>query len=566
MITQRLFEWFDQHGYLVRPIRVLAAPLLVILVGGVYLLVYLTGGIKFVYSHSMYVPILLSGLVYGIRGGIIFGLLGGVVLGPFMPIDVATGEPQQTINWLYRSGFFTLIGFLSGAATDSARSYMRHLKWLSRHDLSTGLPNRSALFDRLASLARKQRAADSFALVAVSIENRIELRSAFGSAAIEEAIRQLATRFANNQADRHIYRTDTGQIAIFLIKVVQDIEKLLDELVKAAGEPILYNEIPIHVETRIGYVTFSQIVEAPEVYLQRAEAALTVAYAKAQERIAYSPAIMTLTEENLSILGELRNAIREGQLLLHYQPKIVIATGDVHSVEALIRWKHPARGIIPPDAFIPRAEQSTLIHSIAEFALDRAMAQLVQWQQDGINMSIAVNISPQNLLHPGFTDLILRLLERHGLRGEKLELEVTERGLMLDMEHAIGELTRLAGAKLIISIDDFGTGYSSLQYLHRLPISLIKIDKSFVHRLPADEGAVYIVDAAVTLAHKLGLKVVAEGVEDKAAFDFLGNLGCDIAQGFMISPPLSAEDFVQWYRQYDGRFRAPATKAQHGTA
>ncbi len=555
MHTQRLLEWLDQHGDLARPIRLLAAPLLVILVGGVYLLVYLTGGIKFVYSHSMYLPILLAGLIYGARGGVLFGLIGGIVLGPFMPIDVATGEPQQTVNWLYRTGFFTLVGLFSGAASDSAKFYMRHLKWLSRHDLSTGLPNRGALFDRLTRIAHKKQGSNSYVLVAISIENRIELRSAFGVAIIEETIRQLAARFGHNYTDRHIYRTDTGQIAILLIKAAQAPEKILDELIKAAGEPILYNEIPVHIETRTGYVTFERITEAPEVYLQRAEAALTVAYKTAQERVAYSPSIMALTEENLAILGELRNAARKGQLLLHYQPKVDIATGALHGVEALIRWNHPTRGAISPEGFIPRAEQSTLIHSIAEFALDQAMTQIAQWQQDGINLSIAVNISPQNLLHPGFTDLVLRLLERHRVSGDKLELEVTERGLMLDMEHAIGELARLAGAKMIISIDDFGTGYSSLQYLHRLPISLIKIDQSFVRRLPAEQGAAYIVDAAVTLAHKMGLKAVAEGVEDQATFDLLHSIGCDIAQGFLISPPLPAGAFVQWYRQHNGRFQ-----------
>ena len=548
MNKEMLFEGLGRHW---QTMRMLTAPMLAILIVGVYILVYMTGGIKYVYSHSMYIPIVLSGIVYGMRGGIIVGVLAGIVLGPFMPIVVATGEPQETINWLYRTGFFTLIGFLSGFASDSARSYMGHLKWLSVHDISTKLPNRSALLDRLSSFSGKKESSDLFILVAVSIENAMELKSAFGFAVIDEAIRQLASRFKNNQVGRHVYHTDTSQIAILLTRGTGDVEKVLNELVEVSQEPVMYNEIPIHIDMRMGNVTFNQVNEAPEVYLQRAEAALTVAYEKAQERISYNPSIRTITEENLSILGELKRAITERQLALHYQPKVAIATGKIHGAEALIRWNHPVRGEIPPNVFIPRAEQSTLIELIAEFALDEAIGQMVKWQQTGIDLSIAVNISPQNLIHPGFTDLVLRLLDRHGLSGDKLELEVTERALMLDMEHATGELSRLAGAKLVISIDDFGTGYSSLQYMHRLPISLIKIDQSFVRRLPNDKGASYIVDAAVTLAHKMGMHALAEGVENQEVYDFLGNIGCDLAQGFMISKPLATKDFEQWYAQHN---------------
>ncbi len=549
MNAQRLFEWLGEHG---RVVRMGAGPVLLVLVAAVYGLVYATGGIKYVYSHSMYIPIVLAGMAFGIRGGIFFGLLAGLVLGPFMPIVVATGEAQEPTNWLFRTAIFTLIGFLSGASSDGSRTYIRRLKWLSLHDASTGLPNRNALFGDLSDLARRKPPTDSCTLAIVSMSKRAELRSAFGYTVIEEAMQQLAARFRSGDLDRRTYRIDTGQIALLLVKNEREIAAILGNLVEAAQEPVLLRDIPIHVDMRIGYVTFQEIEEAPETYLQRADAALNAAYEQAQESIAYSPAITAVTEENMAILGELKKALSERQLLLHYQPKVGIATGAVHGVEALIRWDHPERGPVPPGTFIPRAEQSTLIQPITEFALDEAMRQMVQWQRDGIDMSIAVNISPQNLVHPGFTDMILRLLNHHGLSGEKLELEVTERGLMLDMEHAIGELARLAGAKVTISIDDFGTGYSSLQYLHRLPISVIKIDYSFVRRLPADQGAIHIVDAAVTLAHKMGMKTVAEGVENQETLDFLRNMGCDLAQGFMISRPLPAESFANWYKHRQG--------------
>ena len=219
-----------------------------------------------------------------------------------------------------------------------------------------------------------------------------------------------------------------------------------------------------------------------------------------------------------------------------------------------MRWNHPVWGNIPPEEFILRTEHSTLIQLITEFALDQAMGQIVQWRQYDINVPVAVNISSRNLLQPGFTGSILRLLDRYGLSGELLELEVTEGALMVDMERSIDELVKLTGLQIIISIDDFGTGYSSLQYLHKLPISLVKIDQSFIRRLPTDKGAISILEAAVMLSHKMGIKAIAEGVENKEVYDFLRNIGCDLAQGFLISRPLSAANFAKWYIECSGRY------------
>ena len=195
-----------------------------------------------------------------------------------------------------------------------------------------------------------------------------------------------------------------------------------------------------------------------------------------------------------------------------------------------------------------------MIDLITEFALEEAIAQLAQWQKEGIDVTIAVNISTHNLLQSNFTDFIVRLLSQHRVSGEFLELEITEGALMMDVERTIDELRRLSDLKIIISIDDFGTGYSSLKYLHQLPISLIKIDQSFVQRLPSDKGAAYILEASVMLAHNMGIKAIAEGVENKEVYDFLHDLGCDMAQGYLISRPMAAKDFETWYRACEGRY------------
>lgn len=182
------------------------------------------------------------------------------------------------------------------------------------------------------------------------------------------------------------------------------------------------------------------------------------------------------------------------------------------------------------------------------------MGQLAAWQQADIDIAMAINISTRNLLQPDFDEVVIGHLLRYQLEGSKIELEVTEGALAIDMAHTIHELAALSELKVIISVDDFGTGYSSLRYLHLLPISIIKIDQSFVRALPADKGSVHIVEAALMLAHKMGMEVIAEGVDSKAAWDYLRDAGCDMVQGYLVSPPMPAAEFEQWYRQRQGRF------------
>lgn len=554
MEAPKLFDWIER-----RKVRLqrLIIPLVLLLVGTVYLLVYNTGGIKYVYSHLMYIPIFLSGFIFGVKGGVLIGLIAGIVLGPWMPIDVATGEMQKTANWLYRTGFFTAIGGTSGVMSDMAARYLRYLKWISRHKRSTHLPNRNSLIDSLQKMKDQGELEEAVILAVISIDNKLELKSAFGFSVIDEATKQVARRLALNGGD-DIYHTDSAQVAVILNNGRENNERFIRNLGVLLQEGVSYNDISVHIEARTGYVSFDEIKHEPEVYLHRAEAALALVQERSQAITAYSPEIVSKTEENLSILGELQGAIETKQVCLHYQPKVDLKSGEICSAEALLRWNHPQRGMIPPSSFIPRAEQSTLIQLITKFALRQAIVQHLEWKKQGIDIPIAVNISTRNLLHPNFTDNVFRLLDEFQIDGDCIELEITEGALMVDMDHTIDQLIRLAGAKFAISIDDFGTGYSSLQYLHRLPASLIKIDQSFIKNLPQDEGAAYIVDAAVTLANKMGIKTVAEGVETRSAYNYLAQIDCDMAQGFYISPPIPSEYFSRWYLRQNGIYASSA--------
>ena len=607
MKAEKWFEWIDQHQ---RKLQAVAYPLILVLIALVTLLVVKTGGIKFVYSHSMYIPILLAGFVFGWRGGILIGLICGFALGPFMPISVMTGELQQPENWLYRCAIFTLIGFFAGLASDSTRSYQRKLRWLLKHNNGTRLPNRVALLKHLDEIESKlsKRSGNSFLLVDICCENEVELKSAFGSQVVQEVVLQLSKRFGDLRQDALVYHTEPAQISV-LFKVQackaehseevndqhadssavsqlnaanklnsypdhdepdgqkahhalqdtdndhQEVNALIQCLLECANEPVVYNQVKIHVDISMGYHCFELgDSNSPQKSMDLAESALTAAKQAGLEVVAYSPEITIGTEKNINLLGELKQAIKNGELALHYQPKLQINTGCIYGVEALLRWHHPIQGNIPPSQFIPRAEQSTLIEMITEFVLKQAISQLAVWQKAGTEVCVSVNVSTRNLLQPGFTDSVAALLREHQISGELLELEITEGSLMLDIKRAVDELNKIRDLGVLISIDDFGTGYSSLQYLHRLPISVLKIDQSFVRRLPNDQGAIYILEAAIMLAHNLGISAIAEGVETQEIYECLQKMGCDKAQGYLISRPISAPDFTSWYQAHHGLY------------
>jgi EAL domain-containing protein (putative c-di-GMP-specific phosphodiesterase class I) len=248
-------------------------------------------------------------------------------------------------------------------------------------------------------------------------------------------------------------------------------------------------------------------------------------------------------------MGELRHAIEHEELLLHFQPKVGFKTGRISGVEALVRWRHPQSGLRSPDDFIPLAEQTGLIKPLTSWVRNEALRQCDAWHQTGIDLTVAVNISASNLQDPEFPDRVAKLLKAYRVTPAWLELEITESAIMVQPARAIETITRLSAMGILISIDDFGTGYSSLAYLKKLPVSSIKIDKSFVINMLVNENDTVIVRSTIELGHNLGLKVVAEGVENQATWDQLKVLGCDYAQGFLLSRPIPASELLQWLNE-----------------
>jgi EAL domain-containing protein (putative c-di-GMP-specific phosphodiesterase class I)/GGDEF domain-containing protein len=451
--------------------------------------------------------------------------------------------------------FFALVGILSGVTSDSVRAQVRKLEWDSLHDPKSGLRNRAALIADLQRMDPFSHPRKPFVLAVVSIDNIADLRMAFGVDVVDGIVEQLALRIgATFKAGTGIYRSSIERISVLaMFDTADQANAFPEDLEMLLQSPLQIGEVPVHADASIGYVRGplpADALQGVDTLILETEAAALAAHRRAQRSVHYDAGFMITVKENLSLLSDLRLALEDEALVLWYQPKVAIRSGQLCGVEALLRWRNPHRGWVQPSVFIPCAEQSTLIQTIVEFTLRRSLEQVKRWREQGELIPIAVNVSPRNLTHRGFVDKVFSLLDFYGVDGELLELEITEGALMTDMERVIAELNRLAQRRVRITIDDFGTGYSSLQYLHRLPISYIKIDQSFVRRALTEESASHIVEAAVSLAHRMRITTVAEGVEDQATYTALEGMGCDIVQGFFVGHPLTEDEFAQWRRRH----------------
>jgi diguanylate cyclase len=274
----------------------------------------------------------------------------------------------------------------------------------------------------------------------------------------------------------------------------------------------------------------------------------------------YAAARDEFSPSRLRLVGELRSGISRGELELHYQPKVRLNDKTVVGVEALVRWQHPEHGLMSPDKFIPLAEHTGLIRPLTLRVLATALDQCAEWRKNGLELGVAVNLSPRNLMDPDLPRQIKQLLEERNLPPKLLELEITEDTIMADPKRSREVLMRLDAMRVWLAVDDFGTGYSSLAYLKQLPVTTLKVDRSFVMSMESDEDDAVIVRSTIALGRNLGLRVVAEGVESESALNELRDLGCDFAQGFHLSRPLPAAELERWVRE------RPLTRAAEESA
>ena len=448
-----------------------------------------------------------------------------------------------------------LLGFLTVLLTSINRQLARQARESEHnalHDSLTGLPNRVLFADRLEhAIAAARRDPAPFSILMIDLDRFKEINDPMGHSTGDQLLREIGPRLAPTlRPGDSIARLGGAEFAVLL--PTADIEQatgVTGRVLAALRTPFALGEVTATVDASVGIVTYPTHGEDAETLVQRADIAMDLAKGHGRGDALYDPAEDPDGPERLLLIGDLRDAISDGELELHYQPKF--ATGDLRlvGVEALVRWQHPTRGQLPPGDFIPLAEHTGLIRPLTLNVLRNAARQWRAWHQDGFDVTVAVNLSVANLLDNHLIDDVARILTEEQMPAERLILEITENTVMTDPERTIEILERLAEMDIRLSVDDYGTGHSSLAYLRRLPVHELKIDRAFIQQLAADDGNLQIVRSTIALAHSLGLNVVGEGVEDARALTLLQDNACDLVQGFHLGRPVPPDALIDHGRR-----------------
>lgn len=440
---------------------------------------------------------------------------------------------------------------LHTSALEMANFQLQHQ---ATHDALTGLPNRVLLLDRLSrSVLASKRQEARFAVLGMDLDRFKNINDSLGHSAGDELLREVARRLRSTLREQDTIARMGGDEFVLVLESAADmasVEQVINRIVEAVSIPYEIQSVVVQTTPSIGVCFYPRDGETAETLLSHADEAMYFAKQQGRNNHQYfSSEMAVFSSQRLQLEADLRDAVKYQQFELHYQPKVDIRTGAVTSTEALIRWRHPTRGLIAPDQFIPIAEETGLILPIGEWALREACRQARAWQVAGLPfLRMAVNLSPIQFRQDRLFDAVRKALNDNGLDARHLELELTEACVMSNSDASAAILERLSRLGVLISIDDFGTGYSSMSYLRKFPIDKLKIDRSFIKDLSSSQEAASIVQAIISLAHCLKLKVVAEGVETAEQLAILHRLGCDQYQGYHFSKPLPShglEELVQ---------------------
>jgi len=430
------------------------------------------------------------------------------------------------------------------------KRYEEKLRYQSYHDSLTSLPNREKLYLDMEECFEQRSSDQISALLLIDLDRFKEINDTLGHNVGDDLLKLIGPRLANEMSEvpGTVARLGGDEFAVFLPRIRSTHQAVVfgHRLLEALAVEFDLDGFTTQISASIGIAISPQQAQDHHALMRYADIAMYYAKGQMLGLSIYSSEYDPHSTKRLAIVSELGRAIRENQLCLYYQPKVLLDEKRCYGFEALIRWIHPELGFVPPNDFIPIAEMTSLIHQLTAWVLERAIEQCRSWQDQGMSLSIAVNLSARNLMDDNIAKLVARLLNKYQLPASRLELEITESSIMTDPTRALRNLDALHELGVHLAIDDFGTGYSSLAYLKRLPVQTLKIDNSFVRNMLEDLQDEMIVNSTIQLAHNLGLTVVAEGVENEALLTRLRELKCDEAQGYFIGRPMAIINADEW--------------------
>ena len=509
-------------------------------------LVYLTGGTHRAFTHFMYIPIILSSFFFGTKGAIITSLIGGLNLGPFMPQNVEHQLMQDPYNWTFRIVIFAIIGTFSAMLFNQFKAYKEAEIENSYKNLITGSPNINKLKSDLDDLIDLKT---DFSLLGFKIMNIANIRQNISNNISVKAQKKVI-KVLSDICNTNVYSAYDDQFAVILPnKDVEEAQILGDVFLDKALNPLRVDGLSIGLLIKGGIVNYPRhgenaydLVKKMSMILDRKTDEIGIDI--------YDSKLDDKSKKHTEIVTSLMQAIKNEEFFLHYQPKIGINGNNSKSVEALIRWNHPTRGLVSPATFISIAEETGLIVEITKWVIKEAIQQKEKWKKAGMSITISINISYKDLSNKSTMDYLRKISKDGRLDLSLFELELTERNIPENIGAFLPIFNEIKKSGIKLALDDFGTGYTTLEELFCLPMDYIKIDKSLIDNI--DTPTYHLsVKSIIEIAHSLGRRVIAEGVEHKEQLDILRDMNCDYIQGYYMSKPIPADELIDFYSKQD---------------
>lgn len=507
--------------------------------------VFETGGSLSVFTHLAYLPILLAAMFWGVWGGVVTGVIAGLIMGPLMPLDVVRGIEQEPQIWLFRMSAFAGFGLLAGFTLTRLRSLAMKVLRASYIDDLTGIPNKTCMGQ---VLDRMVRGGERVGMCVVAVNAYRAISGAFGSELAEAMLRRAVDRLERiAPPGAMIFRLHGDQFGLIVPGARS--ESLVERMIEGLEPPVMVAGHPFLLDASVGMTEAEDARKDANVLIYQASLAAHDAFARKRSWESYAQVDADEHRSRLRLLAEFRTALAQNELFMLYQPQVRLSDGAVVGCEALVRWRHGRQGVLCPSSFIPFVESSGLMTKLTSEVVGQVVRQIAAWTREGVNVPVAVNVSARDLSDPDFCNTVLSLVEQAEIDRRQIEIEVTESTPFYRGSVALHNLRRLREAGMRVSIDDYGTGLSSLTYLKDIPAHTVKIDQSFISEIVADDHDRVLVESTIQLCHRLDKVVVAEGVDEGATVAALAEMGCDLAQGYYFSKPVTAAEFAALYHR-----------------